>query len=155
MNLSAYGFCHIKDISFRSAIKDCLKQLKNEELGDFMEFKNKNKWMFLQTYEEIKASSQMDFRINDEMDVCIKLQEKPEDGKKKHKTIYYIENSCYNLDLDQIKKRNDKCLSLSMEQNIQKIIDDCNLIESNIYYAEEVGIHDFRLNYNYLFIFDR
>ena len=78
MNLSAFGFCHIKDISFRSAIKDCLKQLKNEELGDFMEFKNKNKWMFLQTYEEIKAATQMEFAINDEMDVCIKLMEKPE-----------------------------------------------------------------------------
>jgi len=118
MNLSAYGFCHIKDISFRSAIKDTLKQLKNAELGDFMEFKNKNKWMFLQTYEEIKSASQMEFAINDEMDVCIKLQERPEHGKKMHKTIYYIENCCYNLDLDVIKRINEQCLSLSMEGHL-------------------------------------
>ena len=60
----------------------------------------------------------MEFAINDEMDVCIKLQEKPENPLAKHKSVYYIENCCYNLDLDQIKKRNEKCLSLTMEKTL-------------------------------------
>ena len=120
-----------------------------------MEFKNKNKWMFLQTYEEIKNAAHMEFAINDEMDVCIKLQERPENPKAKHKTVYYIENCCYNIDRDQIKKVNGHCLSFSMEQHLQNIVDNANTIESNIYYSEEVENYGFRLNYNYLFIFDK
>ena len=97
----------------------------------------------------------MEFAINDEMDVCIKLQEKPENPLHKHKTVYYIENCCYNIDIDQIKKCNGQKLSFTMEQQLQQIVDNPNTIESNIYYAEEVGDHGFRLNYNYLFIFDK
>ena len=42
-----------------------------------------------------------------------------------------------------------------MEQTLWNIINVSAGIASNIYYAEEEGPYGFRLNYNYLFIFDR
>ena len=79
LNLTAFGLCHIKDISFKSAIKDTLKTVNNPELGDFQHFKTNNKWLFLPTYDEVKNGTIQQYAINDEMDVCVKIQEILED----------------------------------------------------------------------------
>ena len=88
----------------------------------------------------------------------MKITEVHDLPKKKRKTIYYIENCVKGLDLEAIKKENQEKLSWSLEQLIGDIIKNSgNMIDSNIYYAQEDQgpAYGFRLNYNYLFIFNR
>lgn len=56
-------------------VKNCLKTNEGKDGNlPYTQFKIQNKWLFTDDFDEFKKNIKMDIRINDKMDICVKIQ---------------------------------------------------------------------------------
>lgn len=88
LHLSIFGLFHVKDVCIRTEMKKCLR--KNSEDPNKLQlstFKNENEWLLTKDVEEFKRRVHIDVRVNDNMDVCAKIQEKPDLDESDFETV--------------------------------------------------------------------
>ena len=116
MKLTIFGFTHIKDISIMNELKQCLRQQRDPSQPDIVDFKSKNRWLFIDDLKKFIETVDLQFRVNNNMDICAQIKQLSQrdnhidrkiDYEEELHVVYYLELCGHNLEESKLQTLKD------------------------------------------------